>query len=110
MGDRAKELSKQSDTRKALAREKSDDAGEERMLSDVFELESHLRDEDRHAEALMRLRDELTKLAQAANAAEESPERNRARRVLRSITAGAGERVQDPDYRKLLEQYGQRGR
>jgi hypothetical protein len=58
----------------------------------------------------MRLRDELTKLAQAANAAEESPERSRARRVLRSITAGAGDRVQDPDYRKLLEQYGQRGR
>jgi hypothetical protein len=107
---RLKELSKQPEVKKALARERGSDAAEERMLSDIFEMESRLRDEDRHAETLMRLRDELVTLARSAGAADDSPERDRARRVLRSITAGAGERVQDPDYRKLLEQYGQRGR
>jgi hypothetical protein len=30
--------------------------------------------------------------------------------VLRAVTAGASERVQDPEYRALLEQYRLRGR
>ena len=32
-----------------------------------------------------------------------SPARRRARRALRTVTAGAAERIQDPEYRKLLE-------
>jgi poly(3-hydroxybutyrate) depolymerase len=107
---RAKDLSSQPDVRKALARERSDDDTEARMLQEVFELETGLRDEAGHAAALLRLQDRLTKMAGAATAAADSPERNRARRVLRAIRAGAAERVQDRDYRALLEQYGLRGR
>jgi hypothetical protein len=107
---RAKDLSAQPDVRKALARERSDDDAEGRMLQDILELETGLTDEAGHAAALLRLQDRLKKIASAANAATDSPERSRARRVLRSITAGAAERVQDREYHALLEQYGMRGR
>ena len=80
------------------------------MLGDIFDLEAALSDDSRHDAALMRLRDRLSKWARAANAADESPERSQARRALRAITSGAAERVQDREYRTLLEQYGLRGR
>ena len=107
---RAKELSKQPEVKKALARERTDDDAEARLIGDVFDLEAGLNDESRHAASVMRLRDRLSAWARAANAADDSPERSRARRVLRAITSGAAERVRDPEYRALLEQYGPRGR
>jgi hypothetical protein len=58
----------------------------------------------------MRLRDRLSAWARTANAADESPERSRARRLLRAITSGVSDRVRDPAYRTLLEEYGLRGR
>jgi len=60
--------------------------------------------------SLIQLRDRLSRLARAANAADESPARSQARRVLRAIPSGGAERLQDPEYRKLLDQYGMRGR
>ena len=107
---RAKDLSRQPDVKKALARERDADDAEARMLGDIFDLEAALSDDSRHDAALMRLRDRLSKWARAADAADESPERSQARRALRAITAGAAERVQDREYRILLEQYGLRGR
>ena len=107
---RAKDLSKQADVKKALARQRGDDEAEARMLGDVFDLEAGLSDESRHGVALLQLRDRLSKLSRAATAADESPARSQARRVLRAITAGAAERVQDREYRALVDQYGLRGR
>ena len=107
---RARDLSKQPEVKKALARERADDDSEARMLGDIFDLEASLSDESRHDVALMRLRDRLSKWAHTASAVEESPERSQARRVLRAITTGAAERVQDPGYRTLLEQYRLPGR
>jgi len=107
---RAKDLSRQSEVRKTLARERADDDAEARLLEDIFDLEAGLSDERRHDAVLIQLRDRLSRLARAANAAEPSPARNQARRVLRAIPSGAAERLQDPEYRKLLDQYGMRGR
>jgi poly(3-hydroxybutyrate) depolymerase len=107
---RARDLSKQAEVKKALARERADDDSEARMLGDIFDLEASLSDESRHDVALIRLRDRLSKWARTAAAVEESPERSQARRVLRAITTGAAERVQDPGYRTLLEQYRLPGR
>jgi hypothetical protein len=107
---RAKELLKQGDVKKAVARDRAADEAEQRMLRDVFDLEAGLRDDDNRTVVLFRLRDELSKLSRTANAPEESAARSQARRVLRSITAGATDRVQDRDYLALLEQYGIRGR
>jgi hypothetical protein len=107
---RARELLKQPDVKKALARERADDDAEARMLAEIFDLEARLSAEVGRAAAVLRLRERLSKLSDAANANEESAERTRARRVLRAITAGAAERVQDREYRMLLERYGLRGR
>jgi hypothetical protein len=109
---RAKALAAQGDFRKALARERSDEDAERRILSTIMELENALSDDNSHAQSLMRLREELTRLKRAADAAEDTPARSQARRVLRQITAGASERVQDRAYRALLSElgYGGRGR
>jgi len=107
---RVKELSRRPEVKTALARERAGDDAEGRVLGEIFDLEAGLGDAERRGVALMQLRDRLAKIAAAANAAEDSPQRSQARRVLRAITAGAAERVQDRDYRALLDQYGPRGR
>jgi predicted esterase len=107
---RLKELSQQGDVKKALSRERASDDGEMRMLSEIFELEAGLSDRDRHHEVMLTLRDRLSRLSQKAAAPEETPERSQARRVLRSITAGASGRVQDREYMQLLTEFGMRGR
>jgi hypothetical protein len=107
---RQAQLVKQPDVKKAIARDRSDVDAEARMLAEIFELESGLRDPERRLQAMARLRDRLSRWARTAAADVESPERNQARRVLRVVTAGAGERVQDDEYRALLKQYGMRGR
>ena len=104
---RASVLSKQKDVKSALARERGDDDAEARQLDELSTLEEGLRDESRHLETLGRLRDWLSRSARQANAAADSPERRRARRMLRSITMGAADRVQDGEYLKLLQQYRQ---
>jgi hypothetical protein len=106
---RAAELSKQKDVKSALSRERAEDDAEARQVGDVFALEAALRDQDRRMESLGRLRDALQRLARQANAAADSAERQRARRLLRTITSGLAERGLDPEYRKLLEQYRQPG-
>ena len=106
---RAADLSKQPDVKRALARERDDDDAEARLLDDVMRLETGLRDESRRMESLGQLRDALSRCARQANASADSPERRRARRVLRTITMGAAGRVQDVEYLKLLEQYRQPG-
>jgi len=103
----AAELSKQKDVKSALARERSEDDAEARQLEEVFTLEAGVRDESRHLESLGRLRDWLSRCARQAGAAADSPERRRARRVLRTITMGAAERVPDDEYLRLLRQYRQ---
>jgi hypothetical protein len=102
---RVKELSRQPDVKKALARERAGDDAEGRVLGEIFDLEAGLGDAERRGVTLMQLRDRLAKIAAAANAGDDSPQRSQARRVLRAITAGAAERVQDADYRSILEQY-----
>jgi hypothetical protein len=59
--------------------------------------------------ALVRIRGQLSRWASDANAEAESSKRSQARRVLRAVTSGTGQ-VQDADYRRLLEQYGLKGR
>jgi pimeloyl-ACP methyl ester carboxylesterase len=105
---RLNELLKRREMRDALERERDAEDAEARMLQDIVELETRLGDESRRGAVLAALRDRLGRLAEKAAAEEPSSERSRARRVLRAVTAGAGARVEDPEYRALLEQYGQR--
>lgn len=107
---RAKALSKQPEVKKALARERAADDGEARVIAEFADLEAGLAEASRRAGSLMALRDRLSKLAQKAGEASESPERSQARRVLRALTAGAAARVEDGEYRALLQQYRLPGR
>ena len=107
---RAKDLSKEPEVRKALARERADDDREAELIGELVALEAALADAQRRTESLGTLRAHLTKLAQQANASEESVERSRARRLLRTIASGAASRVQDREYLALIEKYGLRGR
>lgn len=99
-----KELSRQPDVKKALGRERAADEAERRMLSEIFELEAGLHDENRRASSLGRLRDQLSRYARTANGTIDSPERSQARRVLRTAIAGASERVDDPRYLQFLDE------
>jgi hypothetical protein len=105
--EHAAALSKQKDVKKALDRERAGDDAEARQLEEFFTLEAALRDETAHLPTMGRLRDWLARTARQADAATDSPERRRARRLMRNVTIGAGERVQDADYQKLLQQYRQ---
>ena len=58
----------------------------------------------------MTLRERLSKLGRKAGAEADTPERSQARRVLRSITAGAAGRVHDRDCLALLDQFRLPGR
>jgi hypothetical protein len=98
-------MSSDSEVKNALKRERNADEAEARMLGEIFELEGQLGDDSRHPGALSLLRERLSQLFRKASEEADTPERSQARRVLRAVTAGASERVQDPEYQKLLEQY-----
>jgi pimeloyl-ACP methyl ester carboxylesterase len=102
---RAKDLRKQRDVKKALERERDADDEEARTIWEFVELEAALADSERRTQSLMTLRDRLSKLAKQAAGPDPSPERTQSRRVLRAVTAGAAGRVQDREYRALLQQY-----
>ena len=107
---RAKDLARQPEVKKALARERADDDAEIRLLTDIFDLEAGLRDDAHRAANLVRLRNQLTRCARDADSPADSPERSLARRVLRSVTMGANERVDDPQYLQLLQSIGRGAR
>jgi predicted esterase len=107
---RLEELSRQPDVKKALKQERDADDAEERMLGEIFELEGRLGDRERRDVALMTLRDRLAKLSRTATDEHDTSARSQARRVLRSITAGASGRVQDREYLAFLEKYRLQGR
>ena len=107
---RLEEISRDSDVNKAVKHERDAVDAEARTLGEIFELEARIGDENRRGEALLTLRDRLSKLAHKARADADTPDRSQARRVLRSVTAGASERVQDREYLTLLEQYRLQGR
>jgi hypothetical protein len=103
-------LSRQSDVKKALKRERDADDSEAHMLGEIFDLEAGLTDDARRNVALIALRERLSSLSRKATSEADTPERSQARPVLRSITVGASQRVQDRAYLSLLEQYRLPGR
>jgi dienelactone hydrolase len=107
---RAAELSRQPEVKKVLERERADDDAEVSLLNDIFDLEAGLKDQNRRGQNLSRLRDQLLRYERAAGAASDSAERSQARRVLRTVTMGADERVDDPQYLRLIQEIRQRAR
>jgi predicted esterase len=104
---RLDELLRERDVKDALSRDQKADDSEAHALREIFELEAQLGDENRRGEALLTLRDRLAKLSRRAGEAADTPDRSQAVRVLRAITFGAPERVQDRQYLEMLQQYRQ---
>ena len=104
---RLDDLLRDRDVKDALARDQKADDSEARALREIFGFEAQLGDENHHGEALLTLRDRLSKLSRKASDATDTPDRSQAVRVLRAITFGAPERVQDREYLEVLQQYRQ---
>ena len=104
------ELSRRSDVKQALKRDRDVDDAEWRMFGEMFELEAQLADEGRRVTALMTLRARLSTLSRSAATEADTPERRQSRRLLRAMTAGASGRVQDREYLAVLEQHRLPGR
>jgi poly(3-hydroxybutyrate) depolymerase len=107
---RLQQMTARPEVKKALKRDRDGVDAEARMLTEIFEIEARLGEDDRREVSVMMLRDRLGKLSRKATADADTPERSQARRVLRSVTAGASERVVDREYLTLLQQYGLPGR
>lgn len=107
-------LTSDKNVKKAMAQRRSSDFAEARLMNELIELEAGILDETTRGVSLARLRDTLAKAYKQATAPEDSPQRQQSRRVIRAITAGSVERVQDPEYRKMLDGFrlpaGGRGR
>ena len=102
---RAADLLKDKDVRHVLSQARSNDYAEARLMNDLIELEAGLSDETMRTQNLLRLRETLSRAFTEATSAADSPARQQARRVLRAVTAGAAERVLDPEYRRMLESF-----
>jgi predicted esterase len=97
--------SRESAVTKALAREREEVDAEARLLQQTFELEASLADGDRRDASLMLLGARLREWSRTAATGADTPERERARRLLQSVVFGASDRVKDHDYLAELERY-----
>ena len=105
---RLRQVSSQADVKKAIARERDADEEEWRTIGDVFNLEARISDADGRFDAMARLKSRFAQLRRTADAAADSPERSRARRLLGAVAAGVRQRVRDSEYLKLVEEYARR--
>lgn len=100
---KAAELGRDKRVRDALKKDRAEESQEQRQLDDVLSLENQLASPDQRQSALAQLRDRWKKLNAASKASNDSPDRRIARRILRALSSG--QRVQDPEYRKIVEEY-----
>jgi hypothetical protein len=100
---RAALLARDKHVRDAFKKERDDETQEQREIQEIVDAERRL--PDNRPAALGELRAAWKKLSVASNAPADSPDRRRARRVLRGLAMGAAERVSDPDYRKIVDEF-----
>src|SRR6185312_1955354 len=100
---RAAQLRNSRAVRDELKREADLDTQEEQWGQVVRGEETLLSDPAQRASALKQLRDRWKKLSEMANAADDTPERRMARRVLGGLSMGVT--VQDPDYLAIVREY-----
>jgi len=102
---RASDLARRKDIKRALARERDDDDKEVAALDSFARYQAGLTDGAQRMQSLRDLKALLAELHTQATAADASPERARARRVLRVVTMGPAGGTEDADLRDLLQQY-----
>lgn len=102
---RATELARRKEIKRALDREHDDDDKEARTVAEFTEHQADLANDALRSQTLQTLNRLLANVHAQATAAEDTPERARARRVLRLVTAGGTGGPQDLEYSRLLQQY-----
>jgi dienelactone hydrolase len=100
---KADDMLSRKDVQDALRESGMDELQEGQVTADLANLTDQLGNDAMRAEVLVRLRTELTKLSTEAKAAADSPQRQRARRLLRGIIADNAGRP-DPELRKLIDE------
>jgi hypothetical protein len=93
------------DVRRALERDRDYDQDEARKRDEILALEAQLGEASQRPVALTTLHERLGRLSKQAAGDVDTPERSQARRLLRSMAAGARERVPDKEYLALLERH-----
>ncbi|HYL72915.1 MAG TPA: hypothetical protein VEU96_01865 [Bryobacteraceae bacterium] len=99
---RAAELRRQKNVIDAMKKDRAEAQREERMLTELVELEYGLAEPASRANSLSQLRGRLANLAKQSNTAEDSPDRRMARRILRGTFARSRDLMNDPEYQKLF--------
>jgi dienelactone hydrolase len=102
---RLEALKRDREVRSALDRDRDLHRDEARWLDEMLTFEAQLDDPERRQVALMTLNERLGRLWKKATAEGDTPERMQARRLLRVMAAGAGERTADKDYLAIVERY-----
>jgi hypothetical protein len=98
-------LERDPETRQAMARDRTALEAEARLLEEALAAEARLKEAGGRTAALATLRNLFEGWSRSAQAAEPSPARSQARRLLGAMAAGAAERVKDDEYRSLVQQY-----
>lgn len=102
---RADALKKRKDVADALARQRAEEDAEVRLGSAIGDLELNLSgDREAHAAALEKLQAHFLTLSRQAKAADDTPERRMARRVLSGVIASA-RGLGDDEYLQLLDKF-----
>jgi hypothetical protein len=97
--DRAAQLARQPDVQHALQAERADEERERQTTAEVFDL----RDGMAIGDNFVRLRERLLQLLKQSNAAEDSPARRIARRVLAGFRISSSG-IRTPEFQQLLNQ------
>ncbi|HWE48431.1 MAG TPA: hypothetical protein VG273_01490 [Bryobacteraceae bacterium] len=96
-------MDKQKDVEDSLRNTAQTEMNEGTLNAEILNFSEQLDNPAERAECLAELRDRLTKLGAQAKAAEDSPQRRMARRVIRGVMADNAGR-KDPDFQKLLSE------
>ena len=101
---RAAEWERQKDVQATFKKERFLEQREEQMIGEVKTLEKGLGSPDKRSDSLTELRDRLSDLSRRANVKDDSEDRRLARRVFHGTFVRSFERLNDPEYQKLLNE------
>lgn len=101
---RSTQWERQKDVQAAFKKERFLEQREEQMIGELLTFENGLGSQDKRSESLTELRDRLSDLSRRANVKDDSEDRRLARRVFHGTFVRSFERLNDPEYQKLLNQ------
>jgi poly(3-hydroxybutyrate) depolymerase len=102
---RAAELGRDKRVRDALKKDREEESREQREISEILAAENRLSSPDDVAAALVQLRGLWKRLSATAKGPADTADRRMARRILSGLALGGAERVTDPAYRAIINEF-----